>query len=132
MDRVAENETDLRWLTEAFDQKSTFAAFDVAMRWAEFDQYGSEQAACKALRRRSPGLTALDYVETLQKAVRILEAAHLCLKPHATELKGKQGLTDLQWVSLAGELEVACPGFEHSWYALAVWWVWYTDYHSHR
>lgn len=122
--RIVENETDISRPTEYSELMSI--AFDVAMRWTEFDQYGSEQAACKALRRRYPGLAASDYIETLQRAVRILEAAHLCLKPYVPELRGKS-LTDLQYASLADELESAYPGLERSTYTLAVWVVWYTD-----
>ena len=36
MGGVVENEPNLKWLTDAFDSKLTFDAFDVAMRWVDY------------------------------------------------------------------------------------------------
>jgi hypothetical protein len=126
-----EEDVDLSWMTddgkESFDSKFTSAALDVAMRWVDFGQYGSEQAACKALRRRCPRLPAQDYVGALQQAVQLLAATEHCLKPHADSLREK-GMTHELEVSLANELETVCPGFMRFKYNKALFWVWYTKY----
>ncbi|MFN3648214.1 MAG: hypothetical protein ACK47B_01435 [Armatimonadota bacterium] len=100
-------------------------AWDVARRFVDFGSYGSEQKACRALRRRVPGFAPEEYREAFHLALRVLDAAGEVVKRQLASGAGLPNLDDFVTEALVDELAERVPGFYLEGYRGVLWWVYY-------
>jgi hypothetical protein len=108
-------------------------AFEVARNYKEYQEYGSEAKACKALQRRCKGLDAVQAADALRKGIQLLEVAVEMVKKDNDKLwqswnaSSKQDLVGLDYSDFEDEIKRRSPGFDLATYRKALGWVfmWY-------
>lgn len=102
-------------------------AFDVARRFKDLDQYGSEEKALKALRCRCSGFTTKQCQNALAKALDLLEVARDVVPSNLTTIFDIENTPALKgtpyFAHLDDEMKLRCPGFRVSTLRAALGWT---------
>lgn len=109
------------------------AAWEVARNFRAYGQYGAEVGARRALARRRPGFTPLQYANALQNGLRLLDAAEAAVARRAAAWLRQTDVAAVRFPDfrgVAGELRRKCPGFPAATYRAAVAWAY--DWHHLR
>lgn len=93
------------------------AAMDVARRFIDFDEYGSEGRALAALRRRCPGRAPVEYRAVLAHA--------LDLHRTAVRIVGDRDVVLPDFEALEGAIRKQAPECSNRAVAEVAAWVWY-------
>ena len=111
---------------EEFTAPCWDAAFDVARRYREFDSYGSQIRAIRALRRRCPGLSAEQAAYLFRRSLELWQAAVEVVAANADCLWQQfRADPDVDLTRLDGERERWCPDVPLETWRSALGWIWF-------
>jgi len=102
------------------------AAWEVARHYRAHRGYGTEDKACRALRRRRAGFTSRQYLNAFRKGLALYDAA---VDVVARDVLALHRQTDVQanrfpaFREQTAEVRPLCPGFQASTYRAALSWV---------
>jgi hypothetical protein len=106
-------------------------ALDVARRRRDFESYGSENKALRALRRRCPNFAPAEYEDALNRAYRLYDVAEELVASHKAALWANLEAPDGQvpyatlYDDLVEQARIRCPGFHAHSYSSTLGWIWF-------
>ena len=102
-------------------------AFDVVRRYRDFDEYGSKEKACNALRRRCRGFNQRQYQNAFDKAMQLFDLAKNIVGDNIEVIYEMEQTPKFEIIThfepFYSEMKKQCSGFKTSTYGRALGWI---------